>query len=332
MPLSVAPRFEEGSRSEWESLLARAARPSPFLSPSFLLPWTSSFAGSRPVRIVRWERDGRAEGLLFLYLPGEGGEWELLGGEQVADSLDLLVAAGRDAEFWEEFLPRARDLLDPAPRAIRLPGLVEASPTPDLLPPLCGRLGFPCAVEETDRSPYLPLPGSFEEYLSGLGKKERHELRRKIRRAGEAFPDLALRIPSDPRDLPRDLDSFVALHRKSHPEKQEFMDDRMERFFRDLARMLLARGALRLAILSGGGRDLAAAFQIAWGRSVLLYNSGFDPAFREASPGLVLLARCIGESIREGASRYDFLRGRERYKYDLGAADRPVFRAVIRFP
>ena len=103
MALSVVARAGEELRPEWEQLLARAARPSPFLSPAFLLPWTSSFADSRPVRVVRWERDGRAEGLLFLYLAGDGGEWELLGGEQVADSLDLLVAAGRDAEFWEAF-------------------------------------------------------------------------------------------------------------------------------------------------------------------------------------------------------------------------------------
>ncbi len=64
----------------------------------------------------------------------------------------------------------------------------------------------------------------------------------------------------------------------------------------------------------------------------MLYNSGFDPQVREASPGLVLIAHCIEDAIRLGLREYDFLRGRERYKYDLGGRDRVVYRAVVRLP
>ena len=75
---------------------------------------------------------------------------------------------------------------------------------------------------------------------------------------------------------------------------------------------------------------MASAFQIEWNGALLLYNSGFDPGYREVSPGLVLLARCIEDAIRHGYREYDFLRGRERYKYDLGGEDRIVYRAIIR--
>jgi CelD/BcsL family acetyltransferase involved in cellulose biosynthesis len=50
------------------------------------------------------------------------------------------------------------------------------------------------------------------------------------------------------------------------------------------------------------------------------------------SPGLVLLARCVEDAIRSGLREYDFLRGRERYKYDLGGRDRIVYRVTIRMP
>ncbi|MBE0605380.1 MAG: GNAT family N-acetyltransferase, partial [Deltaproteobacteria bacterium] len=59
------------------------------------------------------------------------------------------------------------------------------------------------------------------------------------------------------------------------------------------------------------------------------YNSGYDPERREAQPGLVLIARCIEDALGEGAPEYDFLRGTERYKYDLGGVDRVVYRVTV---
>ena len=82
--------------------------------------------------------------------------WELLGGEALADSLDAVVEAGSERGFWEAFLP-----LLPSGRLLRLPNLVEGTPTLSILSELCGRLGLSCRVEESDRSPRLPLPDDF---------------------------------------------------------------------------------------------------------------------------------------------------------------------------
>ena len=52
----------------------------------------------------------------------------------------------------------------------------------------------------------LPLPGEGEDgwglYLAGLDKKERHEIRRKLRRMEREAPDAALRIVHGGADLP----------------------------------------------------------------------------------------------------------------------------------
>jgi len=60
-----------------------------------------------------------------------------------------------------------------------------------------------------------------------------------------------------------------------------------------------------------------------------LYNSGYDPSHRAANPGLVLIARSIGQAVDEGCEEYDFLRGTERYKYDLGGVDRGIYRLTV---
>jgi len=327
VPLDLLSRLEEVPVAGWEALHALQKRSSPFLSPRFLVPWHRAFGQGCDVRVARFAPpEGPAEGLLFLCRCGEGG-WTFLGGEMVADYLDALVVPGREEAFWGEFLSRALPALGGGP--LRLPGLVEGAPALAVLPRTCGEMGLPFAVEEMDRAPFVALPDSFDAYLEGLGKKERHELRRKMRRAAELLPGLSFRVTRTAEELSRDLPSFVDLHRKSHPEKERFMDDRMASFFREIAEGFLAEDRLRLAFLSFDGGDVASVFQIRAGGSLLLYNSGYDPAHRAANPGLVLIARCIEDAAAGGASEYDFLRGTERYKYDLGGVDRVVYRLTV---
>ena len=331
MGLRLTSLLEDVSLDEWDDVLARTFRNSPFLSRCFLIPWTKTFAAGRPLRIARWEREGKAEGFLFLYARTASDGWELLGGEQVSDSLDAVVTSGLEGAFWAEILESPRVLLSEGP--LHLPNLVEGSPSLSLLPGICRERGISFSVEEMDRAPYIPLPASFDEYLARLGKKERHELRRKLRRAGEAEPPLSFRVVGTAEELTRDFPSFVELHRRSHPEKRRFMDDRMADFFQEVAEGFLSAGRLRLAFLRGAAGDLAAAFQIEHDGALLLYNSGFDPlAAGSMSPGMVLLTRCVEDAIRRGLKEYDFLRGRERYKYDLGGRDRIVYRATLRLP
>ena len=327
MSLTFAHRLGDVPAAGWEDLAGRGPRFSPFLSPRFLLPWHRALGRGCDVRVARWASDaGPDEGLLFLCRCTEGG-WGFLGGEQVSDYLDALVAPGREEEFWREFLERGLPALGGG--SLRLPGLVEGTPALSLLPSICRDLGLSCSVEEIDRAPFVSLPGSFEEYLERLPKKERHELRRKMRRAGELLPDLAYRVTRTPGELSNDLPSFVELHRKSHPAKEAFMDEAMAVFFREVAEGFLASGRLRLAFLSTRGMDVASLFQFRTDGALLLYNSGYDPGHRAANPGLVLIARSIGQAIDEGCAEYDFLRGTERYKYDLGGVDRAVYRLTV---
>src|SRR3989304_2630778 len=224
MGLSWTDRVEDVSAHEWDSVLVRSFRPSPFLSRHFLAPWAKTFAAGHPKRIYRWERNGETCGLLFLCLCESAKGWELLGGEQVSDSLDAVVVSGRETEFWSEFLSSSRDFLSSGP--LLLPNLVDGSPSIACLPRpraglglsfrleemdrapyvplpsssggdpprrLCCGLGLSFRLEEMGRSPYVPLPSSFGEYLLLLGKKERHELRRKMRRAEETTSGLSYR-------------------------------------------------------------------------------------------------------------------------------------------
>jgi CelD/BcsL family acetyltransferase involved in cellulose biosynthesis len=64
-------------------------------------------------------------------------------------------------------------------------------------------------------------------------------------------------------------------------------------------------------------------------RARTLYIAGFDAELAQASPGTLLTATAIEESIREGARSYDFLRGNEGHKSTWGARPRPRCRLVL---
>lgn len=225
----------------------------------------------------------------------------------MADRLDGLCA---DEEFWRSLRRQARQWNAP----LEFPNLAYDSEALRHRDPSD-------ILELTDRSPFVPLGGSFTEYLQALVRKSRHELKRKIAKAErEAADGLTLRSGLE------HLETFLHLHRLSSPDKRSFMQDEVERFFRALCLSLDRAGMLGLQVLFAGETPLAALMEIRFAGVVHLYNSGYDPTYSPLSPGLVLIAKSIEQACLEGFREYDFLRGDERYKYHLGGRDREVFK------
>ncbi len=313
----------------WNGLLARSSTPVPFLSWRFQTAWWQVFGGS-PLHLLG-VHDGAAEwvGVLPLFEPtgSEAPVLRLVGGVDVADYLDVIATAGREEEVWKALLPALGDL---AWGMLDLRPIPAASPTPTLLPALAQAAGLACRVEVEDRCPVLDLPASWDAYLAGLSGKDRHELRRKLRRAEAAEP--RVEVARTPAGVAALVDGFIGLHRKSKVGKARFMDDRMEAFFREMAAALAAAGEAALWMLWLEDRPAAALFCLEYDRTVGLYNSGFDPGARALSPGVVLIARTIEDAIARGCRRYDFLRGDEPYKYGFGAVPTDVLRVTLEKP
>ena len=160
MTFAWTDRLEDVSGAEWDSVLFASERPSPFLSRQFLVPWARTLAAGRPLRIGRWESGGRARGLVFLCRRADSAGWEFMGGEDVADSLDAVVVRGAEGEFWDAFLRSSRELAAEGP--LLFPNLLAGTPCLAVLPRLCAALGYALSVEESDRSPFVPLPPSYD--------------------------------------------------------------------------------------------------------------------------------------------------------------------------
>lgn len=173
-------------------------------------------------------------------------------------------------------------------------------------------------VEQHTVSAVLELPDSFDDYLMMIGKKERHELRRKRRRFDNEVGPARL----ERREGPEAVKLFAHLHRLSAGDKGEFMTPEMEDFF--LALHLNVGGCIDV-LLDGNDRPASAIFSFEDDEGFYLYNSAFEPELRTLSPGNVMLSHLIEQAIESGKRVFDFLKGDETYKFRLGAEPRPLY-------
>jgi CelD/BcsL family acetyltransferase involved in cellulose biosynthesis len=188
-------------------------------------------------------------------------------------------------------------------------------------------------LEREDVCPVATIPADvidLDGFLATLGKKERHEIRRKLRRA-EAAGEVILAPSLEPLE---DLEAFIDLHQRRWGEAGLFPQtpggEASRRFLRGLFERFGPEGPVRLCFLTVGGRRIAAGITFEYGDTVAYYNAGTDPDARALSPGVLLIAKYVERAIATGRHRLDFLRGDEPYKYEWGAVDEPIQRLLVR--
>jgi hypothetical protein len=192
--------------------------------------------------------------------------------------------------------------------------------------------GWTIDLEREDVCPVatLPLGASMDDYLATLGKKERHEIRRKVRRA-EASGPLVLADAVEPL---AELDAFIDLHQRRWGADGLFPPtlggDQSRVFIRRLFELFGPAGPLRLTFLSVGDRRIAAGIHFETADGILYYNAGVDPDARDLSPGVLMVYAYVQRALQAGLTRMDFLRGDESYKYEWGSKDEPIQRLLVR--
>lgn len=184
--------------------------------------------------------------------------------------------------------------------------------------------GIESAATRHQTAAVVALPPTYEDWLDAIGKKQRHEVRRKRRRFVEALGDPRLERLSGADAVA----AFAAMHRLSPGDKGMFMTAAMEAFLNGLHHRA---GAVIDALCGDDGRPVAAGFGFEDGGGYYLYNSAFDPAAGAASPGVVLIDMLIEQAISSARTVFDFLKGDEPYKFRLGAEERPLYEVTGRF-
>jgi CelD/BcsL family acetyltransferase involved in cellulose biosynthesis len=322
----------EKLNGEWNELLNRAITDTLFLTREYQMVWWKNL-GSGELRVITFRNDdGTLAGItpLFAHKTDDGlTTLSLIGCVDVSDYLDLIVARGHAEQVYAALLDTLARPDFPVWNALDFCTVPAASPTNTTFKAMAEARGLHVESKRHDVAPIIDLPDDWEKYLATLDKKQRHEVRRKLRRVEEANTKWYVIDSADALD--QAVADFAELHKRSRPDKHLFMDARMQSFFIDLARQVFARGWLQLVFLEVDGVRAASLWNFVYHNDVLVYNSGYDPIqYGALSPGIVLFAHSIQESIVAKRRRYDFLRGNEEYKYRFGAIDTEVMELRVR--
>jgi len=330
--------------SAWESLPVR----SPMSSPRWLVPWWNSVMeggspGDAPRRsrslfiAAGWSREGKLVGVAPWYLAASPTGVRCirhLGDGTVAGDHQSLVCDEPCREAFCDGLAQAvvgpwRDLWD----AIELEGAdADDERLADFGEQVQKRGKCLVQTVSTTGTWSTRLPESWEAYLGQLSKNHRKRVRQGLRiyRDSGRLEYRVLQTKSEFEPMFAELMRLNRLRREAVGDRATFDDPQVTAFHRAAVAGLLERGQAHLSVLCLDGRPAAAEYLLKDQDRYYAYQSGFDPAAAEHSPGTLSLAMSLRHAIENGAKEFDFLRGDEPYKASWGAVRRPAITLRIR--
>ena len=322
--------------SEWDQLFARSHMQVPFLRFGYQRAWWQTLGGGEwdqdnsELRIVIARENGALVGVAPFFLSSKPG-WQpalrLIGSIEVTDYLDFLVAPEALDKCLSGLFAFLRQDPELGAYPVEILNLREDSRALLALAPVAELSGYSYAEERLQPSPYIALAESWDAYLAGINKKQRHEIRRKSRNA-ENRHQTEWYLVEDSEKLAAEVDEFIAMMRLD-PRKEAFLNPAMRAHLQATARWAFELGQLHLAFLTFEGRKAAAYFSFNVGAKLWVYNSAWEPVFAPCSPGWVLLAKVLQWAIAHELREVDMMRGDEDYKYKFGGVNRYVTRVLL---
>jgi len=325
--------FSEINAQEWNDLLKNSVSDTPFLRYEYQQAWWEHRGGGEWTQaelvLVSAREDEKLIGIAPLFISEYDGQSALLliGSIEISDYLDLIVRMDDHARFIAGLLDFLASSVTDTWRGIDWYNLPDSSPTLAALKAESTQRGWTHHEEMYRPTPRITLNGEFDEYLGRVEKKQRHEIRRKMRRAEESGRDVRWFI-SDMADVEAEIDAFLGLMEQDQ-NKAGFLHEPMRAQMRAIIRAAHENGWLWLAFLEADGQRIAANLNFDYNNKLWGYNAGVNRAFMDLSPGWVLLSYVLQWCCEKKRTEFDFMRGDEEYKYRFGAVNQYVMRVKI---
>ena len=310
--------------SYWSSSTNQLKWDSVFVVPAWLEAWWRVFQPATELYLCAIRQESDIIGIAPLQIKEK--EASFIGNPDVCDYMDFMIAPGKERDFFGVLLD---DLKQQNITHLDLAHLRADSTAFTVLLNIAEERHCGTTCHEDAVSLEMDLPPTFDEYLENLSAKQRHEVRRKLRRLSESgnIDYRCIPVSEDGTDL---LNTFLKLFALSWEGKASFMTPRMESFFRAIADAMAALGLLRFGTLEVDTVPAAMIMGFDYNDTMYLYNSAYDPEYSYLSVGILSKVLCIKESIQRGMKKWDFLKGGEPYKYHLGGREIPLYSCQIK--
>jgi CelD/BcsL family acetyltransferase involved in cellulose biosynthesis len=244
-------------------------------------------------------------------------------GRSISDYLDVVALPQHRADVARAL---ARHLQERAAAfdVCVLEDMTARSPTAHALHAALQKQGTSSSLHASERCPRTTLKRTWPETLASFKLEHRREVQRR-RRNFEKHCAFELEIKGEPSSIDADIEELITMQQEHWDGQKQSNDDvdGLERFHRDVARSLAARGWTFLAFLRVHGRRIGFVYGFRFKNELAIYLSGTHNTgdLRQLAPGRVLSSLVMEHATAEALSACDFMRGPEHYKYELGGVD-----------
>jgi len=329
----------DGLRDEWSNLVQKSTVYI-FQTYEWQRLWWEHFGHDRSLHIVLFRHEGVLVGIAPFFLdtfrflgvtisrnlcllgsdvsyPGADGVFDKY---SPSDYLDI-IALPEFEKSVASMLLKHLSQLGKIYEKIVLDELPEDSVLMRELVPKLRSLGWKSKISRREICPRLHVPSSVADFKRALNPKVRYQLFQ-TRRAVTEQGLFSVEAVQSQEALDRSFSEFVGLHQRrwnrlGYPGT--FANEQYKAFLHDVTRAFLAHGWLWFRTAKNNGRCIAAQCAFKYRDRMYDYLKAFDDEAPEAKrrPGRALLLFLIEEAIQDKIRVVDFLRGGEKYKFEL---------------
>lgn len=297
----------------------------PFIHPAFMNPWWKHFGENESLLILGIKENNTISGITPLMQ--QSGCVRFIGDPEIFDYHDVITTR-KNARF---VLTSLFNYLKGERITKMHLGLVR----PDSfvyrnIHPSADAAGVKVVSQKAGIFYELKLSDTWENFLNRFSGKQRHELRRKIRRLNEAGK-INFRCIWRQEDIDMAMEIFFSLFKANRPDKAVFMNEQMASFFMAMAKETAKAGLLKLFFLDIDNCPAASVLCFDLGDRLYLYNNGYDIRYQKLGVGVLSKFFSIKAAIEGGKKIYDFLKGDEAYKERMGGSPVPLYNFEVFF-
>jgi hypothetical protein len=343
----------EAMETPWRQLFADCSYPTPFASWEWVSNWWTFFSADgqtneSPLHFLLFEvwcgqHDNRMRVGLFpcYYRKAEPGNLcclRLLGDmggttDDITEEPIVLLRKGWESTATDLFLKFVQTASNVAWDYVSLRMPCAQPPVRRPMLSLPGQALF--VKREPFYTEVLTLPSSWEQFRTSLSKSMRDNLAyypRRLTRHGHPF---TVRIAAEPEDVEQATELLAELHSRRASSTRgiahcDHLHSPLHRAFLKTCLGQMARRGMASVLLLDIDGVAAAALVVLHSHGVsTLYYTGFDPAYYDFSPLLILNAEAIRRAIEAGDRQINFLPGTRRWNARWGAVSEPFFERIL---
>ena len=314
-----------GLKEDWDTLLKKSRSDTVFLTWEWMYTWWESFQKNKYLFILTvYDENRNLVGIAPLCMDKKKitgipvlNYIKFLGTMPISsDHLDFIISQGREKETLMAIINYL--FQESKWDFCLLSNIPSTSLTSKSLRKIMGNRPFQSEISQV--CPYIPLPTRIEDFNSSLSGNMRNTIKRKKRSLHRKYDGFELVIWEDPEEIDDAMTKLFELHEKRWmlvKHKGNFAKDDVRGFHKKIARTFLNSDMLRLYFLRVQGNDVATLYTFKYNNNLFYYQGGWDPEWSTERVGNILTNLVIEDSIKNGYSEYDFLRGTEPYKIQL---------------